>query len=168
MYTIKSGNQEFEVVPTNKSASEGTINGNEYTLDLVRNGEGMHFLHDNKSYNVTIVSADFDTKTFTVNVNGNNYAVEAKDRFDLLLKELGMESLAGSAINDLKAPMPGLVLSTNVSPGDEVKKGDALMVLEAMKMENVLKATADAKVKAIHAEIGKAVEKNQILIEFDA
>jgi len=127
----------------------------------------MHLLKDDQSFRISYIDMDYETKTFSLQVNGNTYTVEAKDRFDLLLEELGMEDLASSAVNDLKAPMPGLVLSLEVKAGDTVSKGDALVVLEAMKMENVLKAASDAVVKNITVEVGKAVEKNQVLIEFE-
>jgi biotin carboxyl carrier protein len=93
--------------------------------------------------------------------------VQAADRFDLLLKKLGLEDLAQAGASDLKAPMPGLVLETKVAPGTEVTAGQALVVLEAMKMENVLKAEADGVVKSVPIEKGQAVDKNQVLIEFE-
>lgn len=168
MYQIKIGDKAFEVLPAKGSSTSGTINGAEYALDVIGNNDDYNVIHNNKSHNVTLVSADYDARTFTIRVNSNEYTLDAKDQFDLLLEELGMEDMAGSKVNDLKAPMPGLVLKINVKPGDEVKKGDALIVLEAMKMENILKAEGDATIKAIHTETSKAVEKNQVLIEFDA
>lgn len=167
MYKIKAGNQEFEIEPKSKSY-EGIINGENYKLDVSKEDNGFHILQDNKSFNVSIVSADYEAKSFEIMVNGNTYNLEAKDRFDLLLKELGMENLNASAVNDLKAPMPGLVLSIKVNVGDTVQKGDALLILEAMKMENVLKSSSEGRVKSINVETGVAVEKNQILIEFDS
>jgi biotin carboxyl carrier protein len=62
--------------------------------------------------------------------------------------------------------MPGLVLSVLVSAGQEVKKGDKLLVLEAMKMENIIKAGGDGVVAQIMVNQGQAVDKNQTLIEF--
>jgi biotin carboxyl carrier protein len=63
--------------------------------------------------------------------------------------------------------MPGLVLDVRVKEGDEVKKGDPLLVLEAMKMENILKSPAHAKIKKINVNKGQAVEKNQVLVSFE-
>ncbi|HNH66215.1 MAG TPA: biotin/lipoyl-binding protein, partial [Bacteroidia bacterium] len=68
-------------------------------------------------------------------------------------------------VNDLKAPMPGLVLDILVSEGQTIQKGDSLLVLEAMKMENNLKAINDAVVKKINVSKGDKVEKNTVLIE---
>ena len=70
-------------------------------------------------------------------------------------------------VNDIKAPMPGLILEVNVKEGDEVKEGDYLLVLEAMKMENALTAPRDAVIKSISVEKGQTVEKNQLLIEME-
>lgn len=168
MQIVKIGEQEYKIEPQAHNPSTGELNGASYTLDMVEDNHGFHIMKDHKSYRVNVVEADYEGKTFTIRVNDNYYELSAKDRFDLLLEELGMEDLAASKANDLKAPMPGMVLDILVSAGDKISKGDKLIVLEAMKMENVLKAEADATVKAIHAEKGKAVEKGQILVEFDA
>jgi biotin carboxyl carrier protein len=93
--------------------------------------------------------------------------VKVKDRFDLLLQSMGMDALATKKVNELKAPMPGLVLDVRVKVGDVIKKGEPLVVLEAMKMENVLKSVADVTIKKIAIEKGNAVEKNQVLIFFE-
>ena len=77
-----------------------------------------------------------------------------------------MEKGGAGKVNELKAPMPGLVLEINVKPGDELQKGDRVLVLEAMKMENVIKAPADATVASIEVEKGKTVDKNQVMIRF--
>jgi biotin carboxyl carrier protein len=70
-------------------------------------------------------------------------------------------------MNQLKAPMPGLVIEYFVKEGDEVQAGDKLMILEAMKMENVIKATGEGKIKKLVVTKGNTVEKNQLLIEFE-
>ncbi|AEV33368.1 acetyl/propionyl-CoA carboxylase, alpha subunit [Owenweeksia hongkongensis DSM 17368] len=168
MQIINIGEQQYQVEPVKEKPQTGTVNGESYDLDLAKDGDGFHILRNSKSYRVDVVKADYAAKTFTIRVNDSMYELSAKDRFDLLLEELGMADLASSKANDLKAPMPGMVLDIIVSAGDTVTKGDKLVVLEAMKMENVLKAEGDAVVKAIHAEKGKAVEKNQILVEFES
>ena len=70
------------------------------------------------------------------------------------------------SVNDLKAPMPGLIVDIKVQVGNAVKKGDIVLILEAMKMENVLKSAGDGTVKAIKVTPKQNVEKNQVLIEF--
>ena len=117
-----------------------------------------------RSYNVEVVNANHDEKIFELKVNGNNYSVQLKDQYDELLHRLGMDAASSKKINDLKAPMPGLVTAICVDEGQAVKKGDVLVTLEAMKMENTLKAVADAVVKKVAVKKGSAVEKNEILI----
>lgn len=142
------------------------VNGKEERMDITSAGDGFfHVLHGNKSFRTRVIDHDAATKTFKIKVNSNVYQVQLKDRYDELLHALGMDTLLSNKVNDLKAPMPGLVLNVLVEEGAEIKKGDNLVVLEAMKMENILKATSDAKVKKIKVNIGDRVEKNTVLIE---
>jgi biotin carboxyl carrier protein len=67
---------------------------------------------------------------------------------------------------ELKAPMPGLVRQILVTEGNSIKKGDALIILEAMKMENILTAPMDGVISGLFVKPGATVEKNQILISF--
>ena len=115
---------------------------------------------------VSVVSFDYDNKTCVIQVNNNNYVVCVEDRFDLLLHQLGMNNITNQKLNDIKAPMPGLVIDIMVEPGDSVKKGEGLIVLEAMKMENIIRTPADCYIKSIEVEKSASVEKNQVLIKF--
>lgn len=92
-------------------------------------------------------------------VNSVKFSLQLKDKYDELLHTLGLDNLATKKVNEIKAPMPGMVLKVLVNEGDEVKKGDALLVLEAMKMENILKSPTDGIIKKIAAVKGVAVEK---------
>lgn len=167
-YQIDINEKTYEVELDARN-EEIQLNGQAQKLDIRGNSEkGFHILNGQKSYRVHVLEADFETKEFLLEVNDQVIPIKAADRFDILLKDLGMEHLTGSALNDLKAPMPGLVLDIKVQVGEAIQKGQALLVLEAMKMENVLKAESDAVVKSINCQKGEAVEKNQILIEFEA
>jgi biotin carboxyl carrier protein len=75
--------------------------------------------------------------------------------------------MAVKKVSEIKSPMPGLVLDILVKPGDVIKKGDQVLILEAMKMENILKSQTDATVKSVEIETGIAVEKGQVLIKFE-
>ncbi|MBL7811956.1 MAG: acetyl-CoA carboxylase biotin carboxyl carrier protein subunit [Bacteroidetes bacterium] len=79
---------------------------------------------------------------------------------------MGLDQLTKPKAQTIKAPMPGLVLDVCTEPGMEVKKGDKVLVLEAMKMENIIKAQGDGIVGKVLVEKGQAVDKNQLLIEF--
>lgn len=126
----------------------------------------FHIIYNNKSYRAEIVKADAATKTFVIKVNGVVQTVALKDKFDLLLEKMGMSSANASKINNVKAPMPGLIIDLKIKPGDSVNAGDALLILEAMKMENVLKAPGSGTVRSVKVKKGDSVEKGQILIEF--
>jgi biotin carboxyl carrier protein len=158
--------KEFEI--NFSSSHSGTINGSSFDLNLIEEKSGtFHVLKNHQSYNVEVLATDLIEKTFTVKVNGNVYTLVVKDKYDVLLKSLGFENLNSGKVNEVKAPMPGLVLDIRVNVGDVVKKGDALLVLEAMKMENILKSPAEGVVKKIAISKAQAVEKNQVLIQFE-
>jgi biotin carboxyl carrier protein len=126
----------------------------------------LHVLHQQTSYRVEIVTFSKEEKTASIKVNGHTYSIVIKDRFDDLLHQLGLDNLQSAKVAELKAPMPGLVLSVLVKEGDEIKKGDNLLVLEAMKMENIIKSPADVTIKSIKIKPSDKVEKNQVLIQF--
>jgi biotin carboxyl carrier protein len=88
------------------------------------------------------------------------------DQFDELLHQLGMDNLTTATISEIKAPMPGLVLRILASEGQEVQKGGNLLVLEAMKMENIIKAPANVMIKSVKINPGDKVEKNQVMMIF--
>lgn len=140
------------------------VNGEEVEIDqiVIRPGT-FHWLIGNKSYKVELIDQP-EPKKFIIRINGKVHTITLKDKMDDLLHELGMDNLSSQKVNDLKAPMPGLVVDIKVKEGDEIRKGDTIIVLEAMKMENALKATADAKVKKISVIKGAAVEKNAVLV----
>lgn len=127
----------------------------------------FHFLFNNKSYNIDVVKFIKEDKVLVLKVNSVKFNLELKDKYDELLHNLGLDSIAQKKVNSLKAPMPGMILNILVKEGDLVNKGDGLLVLEAMKMENILKAQLSGVVKKISAIKGTAVEKNQILIDFE-
>ena len=138
-------------------------------LDIVPIGNNKyHWVYQNRSYTVHVLEQSADGKQLKVSINGEEFKTRVEDRFDALLHQLGMDNLSGSKALELKAPMPGLVLDVQVSIGDTVSKGDGLIVLEAMKMENVLKASSEGTVKSILANKGDSVNKNDVLIEFES
>lgn len=154
----------FEV----ESSPDGLmLDGKSFAWDIVQVTDGyFHILHNNKSYKAEVVKSDRATKAFTIKINNHIHTVEVKDKFDLLLEKLGMSSAAGSKVNNVKAPMPGLIIDVKIKTGDSVKINDPLLILEAMKMENVLKSPGEGIVKSVTVKKGDKVEKNQILIEF--
>ncbi len=149
---------------------EGTLYINDVlqNIDLLTQSENKyHLIHNNKSYTLEVIKQDRDKKEFTIKVNGTEYQLKAEDKYDSLLKKMGLSRGAVAKVNELKAPMPGLVLNIKVEIGQAVKKDEPLLILEAMKMENVLKSPADVVVKSIEVNEKIAVEKNQVLIKFE-
>lgn len=150
-----------------KTADGLLLDGKPFAPDVVRIEDNrFHVLLGNRSYEAEVVQANLAAKSFTFKINGTLYQVAVRDRFDQLLEQMGIAHGSAGTVKDLKAPMPGLILSIAVAEGQEVKKGDPLIILEAMKMENVIKAPADATVKAIKVRKGDSVDKNQVLVLF--
>lgn len=148
--------------------NEISVNSQPFNWDMVEIKDGnFHVIYNNKSFNAEVLEADYQTKSFLIKINNTKYSVSVKDRFDILLDQLGMGNANASKINDLKAPMPGLIVDIKVKVGDTVKKGDTILILEAMKMENVLKATGEGIIKTIKIALKQNVEKNQVMIEFE-
>ena len=164
MFQAKVNGKNLEVVKTEESF---LINGELFEWDVAKIVDGyFHILHKHKSYRAEVVKADRSSKTFQFKINNKIYTVEVKDKFDLLLEKMGMANGATAKINNIKAPMPGLVIDLKVKAGDTVKAGDPLLVLEAMKMENILKSPGDGIIKNVKTKKGDSVEKGQVLIEF--
>jgi len=164
MYKATVNKKEFEIINRgDKIMIDGTVI--EWDLAKISN-EYFHILINNEGYRAEIIKADPITKSFIIKVNGKVYAVELKDKFDLLLDKMGLNNGSAGKANNVKAPMPGLIVDLRVKEGDKVKPGDALLILEAMKMENMIKASAESIVKSVKVMKGDSVEKNQVLIEF--
>ncbi|MCL4282634.1 MAG: biotin/lipoyl-binding protein [Flavobacteriales bacterium] len=140
----------------------------QHAPDLVRTAPGTYSLvHQGRSYKVLVVKHDAEARTTQLRVGGHSYTVRMEDERAMLMKQLGIGQGAKSVVRELKAPMPGLVLKVLVKEGDAVEKNDPLLVLEAMKMENVIKSAGEGVVKKIHAVERNAVEKGQLLIGFE-
>lgn len=152
-----NGNQVFNL-------TENSIT----SLDAVSVEENhFHILNENTPFQAEIISSDFNSKKYSVKVNGNSYDISIANELDLLIESMGISVGAGKVVNEIKAPMPGLILEICVSVGQEVAENDPLLILEAMKMENTLVSPRSGKIKTITVEKGNAVEKGQLLIEFE-
>ncbi|MCU0439728.1 MAG: acetyl-CoA carboxylase biotin carboxyl carrier protein subunit [Raineya sp.] len=165
--TLNQGNEQtnFEVETTQ---GQKTINQEVFDWDFTKLNEStFHVVHQDQSFTIEVVKADLQEKSFQLKINGEVFNYTAKDRMDLLLEKMGMSSTASAKVNQVKAPMPGLIVSIKVEAGQAVQKGDILLILEAMKMENVIKSPTDATIKAIKIKQGENVEKNKVLIEFE-
>jgi biotin carboxyl carrier protein len=135
------------------------------TLDLATiSPTEFNCLKDNQSVNAQLVQANLLNKTFTIETGGETYDVSIRDELDQQLEQMGFGAASGKQVKEIKAPMPGLVLEISVSEGQQVKEGDRILILEAMKMENSILIHADATIKKIAVTAGQAVEKGQVLV----
>lgn len=152
-----NGQHEFDLLPTDAK-----------NLDIVPDADGrFHILHEGKSYHAEVVEVIPTTRQFVLKINGVRFSVKVADHYDRLVEQLGLHTGSSHKANIVKAPMPGLVLNLIAEAGQTVSKGDPLLILEAMKMENVIKAAGDGKVKSIHVQQGAAVVKGQLLLEME-
>jgi biotin carboxyl carrier protein len=135
--------------------------------DLVKSGPGQYSLVVNgRSHRVLVLKEDVENRTVRMRIGAHTYTVQLEDEQAHLMHELGLDKAMAVVVKEIKAPMPGLVLKLLVKEGDAVKKNDPIIILEAMKMENVIKCPGDAVVSKIHAQEKTAVEKGQLLVSF--
>jgi biotin carboxyl carrier protein len=168
MLQVKSKFGEHEVERSEEQGVLGVVDGEILNGDIVKMGPtSYHMIANGRSFNIEVLNLDREAKACTLSINKQPVTLDVKDDFDRMLDKLGLSQAFANKVNDLKAPMPGLVLDIKVKPGQEVTKGTPLLVLEAMKMENILKAPVDGTIKSIPVEKGVAVEKNTPLIIFE-
>lgn len=164
MYSVSINNSVFEVEKSKDSIKIGDTILN-WDISQIRENH-YNVIYQKNSFNLELVSVDEASKTVVLKLNNKPCEIKLKDKFDILLEKLGMNMATSSAAKDIKAPMPGLIFDIKVNVGDEVKKGDPVLILEAMKMENILKSPGDGTVQSIKIKKGQSVEKNQVLIQF--
>lgn len=164
MFSVTIQNKTYSVENTDHKIQ---VNGKTIEWDLKWiSDRKIHLIFENKSIEAELISFDKESKTIQIRLGDKTSTLLVKDRFDILLEQLGMNSNNTGVIKDIKAPMPGLILELKVTPGDVVKKGDVVLILEAMKMENIIKSPGDGVVKAVKVVLKQSVEKNQVLIQF--
>jgi len=157
-YTVKVGDDfDFKL-------SKDTIS----SLDLIKTGtDAYHLLKDGISYHLKILDSDFNKGTYLISINGSEYRTSIQTPLDELIKKMGFAVNAGKNIDSISAPMPGLILDILVEEGQEVEEEDQLLILEAMKMENIITSPRKGVIKSVSVSKGDAVDKKQLLIEFE-
>lgn len=140
-----------------------------YNWDVSEISPNSWSVIDEKGNSFSIVLDEYspDSKKYTFKIAGQAIEVTEQSEFDLLLKELGISSGGTKKLKEIKAPMPGLVLNVLVSEGQEVSEGDVIVILEAMKMENVIKSSTGARVKSIRVNKGDTIDKGGVMVTFD-
>lgn len=151
------------------NGTEVTVEGTRHdaTLESVENSPVRLLRMGNRVHRV-LARRDGARGNFRLDVDGWQFQAEALDERTRAIRDLAAATRAASGPAPLVAPMPGLVVRVLVAPGDEVAAGQGLVVVEAMKMENELRASGPARVTAVRAVAGTAVEKGTVLVEVEA
>lgn len=156
---------EDESIAVNLDGDKAFINGAETALRVERLNN-RYLIYSDK--NITEVSVLEKTKDgYRLLINGKETITSVQDHISLMLDRLGMTMGEDEIANEVLAPMPGVILKIMVTEGQEMKKGDPLLILEAMKMENLIKCPADVTIASINVAAGQNVEKNASLIRFN-
>ena len=167
--------------PKNKNSNDVEVidnntfsfNGKEYEYEHRFTSDNIMVLRiNNDNY---VVRVDNDTENdnwnlgtaFNIDINSDNYKIICKSELDLLSEKFSNNKTDSKFKNIISSPMPGAIVKMNVKPGQRIKKGDVLLVLEAMKMENEIKAAKDCVVKEVLVKEKTSVEKGQVLIKLD-
>jgi pyruvate carboxylase subunit B len=164
-YEATLGETVFDIA-LNLDESTAKVNDKNLNFEVVEHGDSQILfrvgtkLH--KIRNITIDGGEIECT-----VDGKWITANLKNEQQLLLEKLGFKTAAEKSIGSLQAPMPGKILELLSAEGDEVELGDPVAILEAMKMENELKAPCAGTIQSISVTTGASVEKNQILLEIE-
>ncbi|MEP7321430.1 MAG: biotin/lipoyl-containing protein [Saprospiraceae bacterium] len=135
-------------------------------IQVIQSGDNKYFVNINgRQIQVKWVPTD-SPRQYSLVIDQQSYEVTLIRNIDVQVEAMNFSQRLSLNTEAILAPMPGLVKKISVSVGEEVIKGQHLLTLEAMKMENLIKSPHSGKVKSILAIAGTAVEKNQVLITF--
>ena len=162
--------KEFHTSYNKKNNANYLVNGKSFTVELLKkyNDKIFSLSVNNKLCQIEIDIAE-NTPSF-ITLDGLTFEIDTTDETKKLLKKFiqQIETEGGSGIKHVKAPMPGMVVKIIAEVGALVKKGDKVIIIEAMKMENALSSPVTGIVKTIKAKEGTAVEKDAVLIEIES
>jgi len=133
------------------------------TLDLRQISQPSLYslLVDNRSYEIFVEAQGDD---FNVLIGGEMFQLKVQDEWARRLAKIQRKSGVQTGELAVVAPMPGAVIAVEVSPGDEVKRGQGLVILSAMKMENEIKSPRAGRVKSVDVSPGQTVEQGRTLV----
>jgi acetyl/propionyl-CoA carboxylase alpha subunit len=160
-YITSVGDHEFliEVVDEHHVSVDGTLY--EVDFDAVSGQPVVSLLVDGKSYEAYVYE---DEQTFQVLLHGRMFPVMVEDEREKRLRAASGSRIAERGDFHLRAPMPGLVVAIPVGEGQEVQKGDVLVVLESMKMQNELKSPRAGLIARLRVKTGDSVDQHQTLL----
>jgi len=157
---------EFNVHINNDSFQVSTATLKSLDLHEIKTNH-FHVLKGNRAFDIQVVDMNVLTKTATVAVNGNRYDLKIDDAYDTMVEKMGLLASSIQKVGSITAPMPGLIIDIMVKPGDKIEEGTPLLVLSAMKMENVILAEGEGVIKSIEVKKDDAVDKGQLIIEME-
>ncbi len=160
-YITTIGDKEYTVEVIDER--HVSINGRVMTVDFapVSNQPVYSLLIDGKSHEAYIYPGE---ENWEVLLRGRLYPAQVEDEREKRLKTAAGGGVAESGEFHLRAPMPGLVVAVPVKEGQPIKKGDVLLILESMKMQNELKSPKDGTVQRIRVKPGETVEQKATLL----
>lgn len=127
----------------------------------------FHLIENNKSISADLEAIDLNAGIVILTINGRNYKYNILNPVQQMIHDLGMNKKNTNQDSAVKAPMPGIVLSVDVNLNDYVVKGQNLLKLEAMKMENIIKSPKEGKIIKMNIQKSDKVDKNQVLVEIE-
>lgn len=152
IYSVDKQNKNYLVNDVLKSCEIHQIDGNNYQV-----------IFNNRAYFANISR---ENQLLKFIINQNTYLVEIQNENDLMLEKLGIKDKVFKTADELKAPMPGLIMDILTKKGEVVKAGQPLLILKAMKMENIIKAPHDGRINEILIIKGQKIEKDAVMIQF--
>jgi biotin carboxyl carrier protein len=158
---------EGEVLKVNSGGFEFEFTKAEIdSIEILKvENERIDILYNNQLISGYVNAIKTIQKGFKVGLGNEFFEIKIKSDLEQTLDKMGLNSIKLAKLKVIKAPMPGLVIEINAKENQELNTGDKLLILEAMKMENVLKIPHQSTVKKILVKVGQAVEKGQILME---
>lgn len=128
-----------------------------------RDSENFQIIFNNRCFLANVTHED---GIWRIQINQNTYLLEIQDEQELILEKLGMETKSARRTDEIKAPMPGLIVEVLVAKGDVIKTGQPLLILKAMKMENIIKSPHDGVVNDIFIKKDQIIEKDAVMLQF--
>jgi len=165
IYVVEVNGQRYSV---DVSEGQAIVDGVKYraTMQPVA-GTPVRIVSVNDAVHRMVLRERVARGRYRLWLDGHRYDAEALDARARAIRDMQASVAKPAGPAPLRAPMPGLIVQLRVKVGDTIAAGDGLVVMEAMKMENELRAPAAGKVRAVHVSVGAAVEKGALLVELE-
>lgn len=164
-YIVEIGGERHEVDLADGQATHAGTTAAAALLEV--QGSPVHVVNIGGKQYQAVVKREGPKGRYVLWIDGWRFELDALDERARAIRDLSAAAAGAQGPAPVVAPMPGLIVRLHVQVGDQVEAGQPVVVMEAMKMENELRAQAAGTVKAVHAQPGKAVEKGMVLVELD-